>query len=73
MNMIQVDFDKIKRVAKQNRWSGNHIAVKSGLSRAGVALILKGKSEPAAVNLKKICDVIGLPIEEAFIEFSDAA
>jgi transcriptional regulator with XRE-family HTH domain len=70
-NVVRVDFEKLARRAKEERWSPFTIAKSTGLNPATIGLIFQGKSDPQASNLKRICDTIGLPIEEAFV--SDAA
>lgn len=64
--VISVDFGKLKKAADVRGLSGNRVARESGLSNGAVHLILNGKVEPSAVNLKKICNVVGVPIEDAF-------
>lgn len=66
--MTRIDAEKLQNHAKSNRWSARQIAKEAGLSDTGVHLVLKGKVDPSATALKKICDVIGFPIEEAFID-----
>jgi|GEM_PF-5469619 len=64
--VVQVNFKKIQKHAKENRWSGLAIAREAGISASAVSQLFKGKVEPSAVNLYKVCDVIGLPIQEVF-------
>lgn len=65
--VIEVDFKKLRRHAKANRWSSPKIAAKIGVSKSSVWSVLVGRTpDPGATTLKKICDVIGLPIEDAF-------
>lgn len=68
MKVIQINTARLRQQAEDERWSDRLIAKKTGLSGTAVGKILNGKVDPAATNLKKICDTIGLPIEEAFIE-----
>lgn len=69
--VIQVDFRKLRRHAKANRWTGLAIAnaTPTGLSASNVIKILSGRTKnPGAIALKAICDVIDFPIEKAFAE-----
>lgn len=68
MKVIKIDFEKLQKHAEEERWSNAAIAKKTGLSVMGISKILKGEVDPQATNLKKVCDTIGIPIEEAFIE-----
>lgn len=68
MKVIQINTERLRQQAEDERWSDRLIAKKVGLTPMGVSNIMRGKVDPAATNLKKICDTIGLPIEEAFIE-----
>lgn len=68
MKRSDVDFEKLREAAEIERLSDRAIAEKTGLSPFGVGKILRGQTEPGASNLKRICDTIGLPIDEAFIE-----
>lgn len=68
MKESQVNTEKLREVATAEQWSDRAIARNTGLTNESVGKILNGKVEPKATNLKKICDTIGLPIGEAFIE-----
>ncbi|MDI1241837.1 MAG: helix-turn-helix transcriptional regulator [bacterium] len=63
-----INCEKLRKHAVSERWSGSAIARKTGISSAAVSKILGGQVTPKADSLKKICDAIGLPIQEAFIE-----
>ena len=67
-NNIKIDFPKIRRIAKERGLTGSRIAMKAGVSKATVHFIFRGSVDPKAVNLKAVCDAIGLPIEEAFVK-----
>ncbi len=66
--VVKVDFKAIRDHAKANRWGVTKIAASSGLTRTTIYSILGGKTDPSAATLKKVCDVIGFPIENAFTE-----
>ena len=66
MKTLSVDFEKLRLHAEKERWSDSAIARKTGISQPAVSKILGGRATPKADSLKKICDTIGLPIEEAF-------
>lgn len=69
MVVIRIDFAKLGKKAKEDRWSSYKIADKAGISAGTVLKILTGRSKnPEAINLKKVCDVIGVPIEDVFIK-----
>ncbi len=68
MNEIKVNTEKLRQQATDEKWSDRAIAQNTGLSHEAVGKILNGKVNPKATNLKKICDVIGVPIGDAFIE-----
>jgi DNA-binding phage protein len=66
--VVKVDFKAIRDHAKANRWGVTKIAESSGLTRTTIYSILGGKTDPSAATLKKVCDVIGFPIEDAFTQ-----
>lgn len=68
MKVIKIDFEKLQRHAEDERWNNSAIAKQTGLSTVTIGKILKGQVDPMATNLKKVCDTIGIPIEEAFTE-----
>lgn len=51
-----------------NRWSARQLGLATGVSGAAIENWLKGDSIPSAINLKKICDVLGVDIADAFVE-----
>lgn len=66
-NIVKVDFQRIRSHAQAGNFFPARLAREAGVSRMTVYQLMKGKTEPLATNLKAICDVIGLPIEEAFV------
>lgn len=68
MKVIEIDFERLRRHAEDERWNNAAIAKETGLSAVTIGKIINGKCDPQATNLKKVCDTIGLPIEEAFLE-----
>ena len=69
MNVIKINFEQIGEAVEKSGLSTREIARKAGIiSHSTVHNILRRNSNPEAINLKKVCDVIGLPIEKAFIE-----
>jgi transcriptional regulator with XRE-family HTH domain len=68
MAEIGINYEKLRQVARDERWTDNAIARNTGLSQGGVSKILNGQVIPSAPSLKKICDTIGLPIHEVFVE-----
>lgn len=68
-NVIQIDFQKIREAAEKTGLSTREIAAKSGsMTHSTVHSILNGDTNPTAINVKAICDVIGLAVESVFIE-----
>jgi transcriptional regulator with XRE-family HTH domain len=67
-NTGKVNSKKLKATAKERGYTANRVARESGVSGATVHFIFGGTVDPKASNLKRICDVLGLPIEEAFIQ-----
>jgi transcriptional regulator with XRE-family HTH domain len=67
-NVVQINSRKIKSAAANRGLTARAIARKAGgISHAAVSGIINGATiEPGAIKLKKVCDVIGLPIEEVF-------
>ena len=63
-----VNFKKLQRAVSNEQLTEAEIAKKTGISKYGLQKILKGETEPRASNLKRICDAIGLPIDQAFID-----
>lgn len=72
--MVTIDFNKIRERAISERWSTYKIAKQCGymMTPNTVSRILKGTTNPSAVHLKAVCDVIGLPIDQAFLEAETA-
>lgn len=76
MKAIKVDFEKLRDHARANRWTTQRIALESkgNVSQGSVSKVFSGANRnPSATRLKAICDVIGLPISEAFIDERQAA
>jgi len=68
-NIVRIDFKKIREAAEKTGLSTREIAAKSGsMTHSTVHSILNGDTNPTAVNVKTICDVIGLSVEQVFIE-----
>jgi len=63
-----VNFKKLQRAVSNEQLTEAEIAKKTGISKYGLQKILKGETEPRASNLKRICDAIGLPIDQAFVD-----
>lgn len=63
-----VNFEKLRERATAEKWSDRALAKHTGISHDAVNRILKGQNDPQATNLKKICDAIGLPIQDAFVD-----
>lgn len=70
MTDLTVDHKKLRAIAEKERWSNAALAKETGLSREAISKILNGNVRPLAVSLKRICDVIGVPIEEFFLDRS---
>lgn len=68
-----IDYQKLRSFAKRERWSARQIAMATGISSNTVGNIFKGTTEPRASSLKRICDLIGLPIDQAFLGAEDSA
>ena len=69
---LKVDHKKILEHARAEGWTDRAIAREIGLSHWSVTKALNGIVQPSAPNLKKICDAIGFPIEQAFTETAKA-
>jgi transcriptional regulator with XRE-family HTH domain len=65
-----VKFRTLKRKAKEAGLSAREIASRSNgvVTHSAVASIFKGKTDPRVSTLKAICDVLGLPVEQALKE-----
>ena len=72
-NTGKVDSKRIKQAAKEKGFTGNRLAREANVSGATVHFIFGGTVDPKASNLKRICDVLGLPIEDAFVSTKKAA
>ena len=67
MSTIKVDFARLRATAKAKKLSSYKIAKKDGqIAPATIVKILNGSTTPTAVSLKRICDVLDFPIEDAF-------
>ena len=51
----------IKQIRKSKGISQGELAEKIGLSPASMSMIENGVKRPTSKNLKKICDVLGVP------------
>ena len=72
MSVIKVDFEKLQKAKKVRNLSDYKIAKLDGkLQAPTVRKIIRGDVSPTAVNLKRVCDVLELPIETVLIR--DAA
>ncbi len=65
--LIRIDYEKLKETAKKLRFSEGAVAKAVGISSSMVNVIFSGKNEPTATKLKKICDVLEIPIQDVFI------
>ena len=63
-----VNFEKLQITVSREQLTETEIAKMTGISKYGLQKILKGESEPRASNLKRLCDAIGLPIDQAFVD-----
>lgn len=67
-----IDFQRIRTAAKESGLSTRAIAEKAGdITHSTVAKVLNGDTNPSAINVKKICDAVGLPIEKIFLRGND--
>jgi transcriptional regulator with XRE-family HTH domain len=68
-NIVAIDFKRIKAAAAASGLTVREIAARAGgITHSTVFSILTGNTNPAAVNVKKVCDVLGLRIEDVFID-----
>jgi len=73
-NAVRIDFAKIREAAERSGLTVREIAARCGdITHSAVHSILHGNTNPAAVNVKKVCNVLGLKIEDVFIEKRAAA
>lgn len=68
LTTLKIDTDKIRRAMDEQRWNGRQLGMAVGLSAFAVDHWLRGTSTPSAVNLKLVCDKLGLSIADVFIE-----
>lgn len=70
MNVVKVDFRKLQQAKAEKKLSDYKIAERSGgqIQAPTVRKIIRGDHTPSAVNLKHICDVLEIPIQEVFTE-----
>lgn len=69
MPVLKVDIKKLQTVKKARGYSSYKIAAIDGTIRPEtVQKIVAGTNGPTAVNLKRICDVLEIPIQDVFIE-----
>lgn len=64
--MMKLNHEQLRYAAFRKRLSGREIARISGMSPATVCNILRGKQEPTATKLAKICSVLQIPMETCF-------
>jgi transcriptional regulator with XRE-family HTH domain len=68
-NVVRIDFQKLRNAAAKKSLSTYEIAKRDGsLSQPTVSKAISGKHIPTAVNLFRICDVLEIPIQDAFIK-----
>lgn len=68
VTLTRIDADKLRNAMKSQRWNGRQLGIAVGLSPYAVDHWLRGKSVPSAVNLKLVCDKLGLNIADLFVE-----
>jgi transcriptional regulator with XRE-family HTH domain len=70
MITIRIDFKRLKDAAEAKKLSTYKIAAADGTIPAPTVLkIIKGsRVAPSAINLKRICDVLEIPVQEVFIK-----
>lgn len=69
--MMKLNHEQLRYAAFRKRLSGREIARISGMSPATVCNILRGKQEPTATKLAKICSVLQIPMEMCFTTKSE--
>lgn len=72
--VIEIDFQRLREAAKTKGLTVREIAARAGeITHATVHSILTGKTDPSARNVKRVCNVLDVPIEDVFIEEKAAA
>ena len=55
--------DKVKRLRKSKGWTQEELAVQTGLHRTYIGSIERGERNVSLINVEKIADVLGVPVE----------
>lgn len=63
---VPLEFDRIRVLRAERRWSQQDLAERLGVSRQTVNAIENGKYDPSLPLAFRIGKVFGLPIEEIF-------
>ena len=67
MEEIQMSFsENFKAARKRLGLTQRQLGERLGMDRSAIAHYENGSSFPVARNIQKICDVLGVPIEELF-------
>ena len=67
--LIEIDFPRLREAAKTKGLTVREIATRAGeITHGTVHSILNGKTDPSARNIKRVCNVLDIPIEDVFIE-----
>ncbi|MBN2582534.1 MAG: helix-turn-helix transcriptional regulator [Planctomycetes bacterium] len=60
----QIDGDKLRRILRQRKKSGEDIAKQAGISRSAFSRILNGKAVARRKNAERIAAALGVPLSE---------
>jgi len=55
--------DKVKRLRKSKGWTQEELAVRTGLHRTYIGSIERGERNVSLINVEKIADALGAPVE----------
>lgn len=61
---IMIDFDTIRELREERKWTQETMADKLGLSRNGYAKIERGESTPSLERLDEIAQLLGVKVIE---------
>lgn len=69
---LKIDFNvRIKELIKQKRFTSKEIAKLIGMTEVGLSISLSDKGNPSLSTLKKIAEVLDVPLTELFEKSND--
>ena len=62
-NILKRFSDKVRKLRKSKGWTQEELAVRTGLHRTYIGSIERGERNVSLINVEKIADALGVPVE----------